>query len=73
MKEKNLKIHQKNYIIQVKLFFQILKLNIYHFVNIFQKNGEQLLVRPIEIYEFPHSIINNINFQKNLIKIQILN
>jgi hypothetical protein len=57
MKEKNLKILQKNYIIQVKLFFQILKLNNYHFVKILiGKNGEQLLVRPVEIYEFPHSI-----------------
>jgi hypothetical protein len=60
MKEKNLKIHQKNYIIQVKLFFQILILNNYHFVNILiGKNTEQLLVRPVEIYEFPHSILNN--------------
>jgi hypothetical protein len=33
--------------------------------NIIGKNGEQLLVRPVEIYEFPHSIINNLNSKTN--------
>jgi DNA-directed RNA polymerase subunit beta' len=36
--------------------------------NIIQRNGEQLLVRPVEIFEFPHSIINNINFQNKFNK-----
>jgi hypothetical protein len=34
MKEKNLKIQLKKFIIQVKLFFQIFQLKNYHFVNI---------------------------------------
>jgi hypothetical protein len=55
MKVKNLEILLKNYIIQVKLFFQIFMLKLYHFVSILLgKNNDQLLVRPVEIYEFPH-------------------
>jgi len=33
--------------------------------NIIGKNTEQLLVRPIEIYEFPHSIPENTNLSNN--------
>jgi hypothetical protein len=47
MKGKNLKILLKKYIIQEKVFFQILLLKNYHFVNITGKNTDQLLVRPI--------------------------
>jgi hypothetical protein len=41
-----------------EIIFQIFTLNNYHFVNILTgKNTDQLLVRPVEIYEFPHLIL----------------
>ena len=61
MKERNLKIQPKKFIIQVKLFFQIFQLKNYHFVNILVgKKTEQLLIRPIELYELSHSNLKSL-------------
>jgi hypothetical protein len=59
MKEKNLKILAKKLYYPGEVIFSNIPIKHYHFVNNFGKNNDQLLVRPIEIYEFPYSNIQN--------------
>jgi hypothetical protein len=65
MKEKNLKILAKKIYYPGEVIFSNITIKNYHFVNILiGKNTDQLLIRPIEIYEFPHSNLK-IKFKNN--------